>query len=88
MGDQASLNKMNQEIDKLKLKYQPIISENAGILDAHKKKHRELLARKEELAEQLTRVDKSSGTFVLHSIEKARARVAELTQLLAVKKEY
>ena len=44
--DAERKEKMNQEIEKLKQKYQPMISSNAEVLEQYKRQHHELMARK------------------------------------------
>jgi len=82
------MEKMNLAIDQLKLKYQPIISQNAEVLELKKNEHLDLIARKQKLDEKLAQIDKNSGTYVIHSIDRCRNQVADLNQTLAMKKEY
>lgn len=79
---------MNLAIDQLKLKYQPIISQNAEVFEQKKSEHLELISRKQKLEEKLAQIDKNSGTYVVHSIDRCRNQVADLTSALVTKKEY
>jgi ABC-type transporter Mla subunit MlaD len=57
-------------------------------LEEHKRKHTELLGRKEAIDAKLAQVDKASGTFVAHQIDQYRANIAELSSTLETKREY
>ena len=57
---------MNLAIDQLKLKYQPIISHNAEMLEQKKNQHLELISKKSKLEDKFAQIDKHSGTYVVH----------------------
>lgn len=79
---------MNLAIDKLKLEYQPKISHHAEVLEEYKRTHQVLLERKSAVDDKLAQVDKKSGTYVAHQIDRCRNKLLEMTLTLETKKEY
>ena len=64
------MEKMNLAIDQLKLKYQPLISQNAETLEQQKIKHAQLIEKKKVLEDKLAQLDKKSSTYVRHQIDR------------------
>lgn len=79
---------MNLAIDALKLRYQPKISQKAEHLDSLKRKHTELVLRKQKIEEKMANVDTSSGEYVARQIAKCRGQIAHMADTLATKKDY
>ena len=79
---------MNKAIDELKQKYQPIISQNAEVLEQYKKEHASLQARQKDVADKLAKVESASASYIIHQKDHCRNRITELSIQLQEKKEY
>lgn len=47
-----------------------------------------MVTKKQLIEQKLDKVDKSSGTYVVHQIDHCRGQIAYLTEALATKKDY